>query len=444
VLDKLREDLESKKHLLDTYFGRPMIMVFEFRSAQSGQVGPVLHHRATHTFPIELSDTLCRQGPRGEEMSVGFIKLMDLLSMYRDMKQRFFERNIRASLSENEAVNRSISKALKSIIIDGSESPSAFAFNHNGVTIAAEKFERLDGQVKLTEPRLLNGAQTVTTFARFFEQNNDNPKLKERNEQLTSLRLLCKIITKATPEFITSVTINNNRQNPVEPWNLHANDLIQLELQDKFRDELGIFYERQENAFQNLSDEDLDEAGITSYKAVELLRLAHTFVVSDGEIDKMSRMREVFESDKAYEGVFHSGRLKVDGRKIFLCYKIQFRLRKLVKEILDKGERKYWYMNKARNLLWALLCQGILNDPGLEEYADSFGKGLSIETDYSDWLAGLASKRCRFMISEVVAEPSYTQMIKEERYNFLRTNAVYKRCMEVAYSKWKWVEKRLK
>ena len=30
---------------------------------------------------------------------------------------------------------------------------------------------------------------------------------------------------------MTRVTINNNRQNPVEPWNLHANDDIQLELQ---------------------------------------------------------------------------------------------------------------------------------------------------------------------------------------------------------------------
>ncbi len=79
-------------------------------------------------------------------------------------------------------------------------------------------------------------------------------------------------------EFITTVTINNNRQNPVEPWSLHANDMIQLELQDKFRDELGIFYQRQERAFENLTDEDLEDQGIREYKAIELPRLARLFL----------------------------------------------------------------------------------------------------------------------------------------------------------------------
>ena len=96
------------------------------------------------------------------------------------------------------------------------------------------------------------------------------------------------------PDFVTTVTINNNRQNPVDPWNLHANDMIQLEIQDKFRDDLGVFYERQERAFANLSDEELEEQGITQYKAIELTRLARTLLASDGDIDKLTHFREVF------------------------------------------------------------------------------------------------------------------------------------------------------
>jgi hypothetical protein len=86
--------------------------------------------------------------------------------------------------------------------------------------------------------------------------------------RLEGIRVICRIITDAAPEFVTTVTINNNRQNPVEPWNLHANDMIQLELQDKFRDELGIYYERREKAFVNLSAEDLEDQGIREYKAI--------------------------------------------------------------------------------------------------------------------------------------------------------------------------------
>ena len=87
--------------------------------------------------------------------------------------------------------------------------------------------------------------------------------MSEATAAMEDIRVMCRIITNASPEFVTTVTINNNRQNPVEPWNLHANDLIQLELQDKFRDDLGIYYERQEEAFANLSYEEMEEQGIT-------------------------------------------------------------------------------------------------------------------------------------------------------------------------------------
>ena len=141
------------------------------------------------------------------------------------MKSRFFDRNIRYGLGESEAVNRAITRALKTIIIDGKEDPSEFAFNHNGITLYAERVEQVgNGTCRLTAPRLLNGAQTVTTVASFRKINKDNPKLAEGQEAYEAIRVLCKVITDADQEFVTRVTINNNRQNPVEPWNLHAND----------------------------------------------------------------------------------------------------------------------------------------------------------------------------------------------------------------------------
>jgi hypothetical protein len=312
------------------------------------------------------------------------------------------------------------------------------------VTLFAEALARLDGQFKITEPRLLNGAQTVTTFARFLKANEGNKLLVERRSELERIHVMCRIITQAPPEFVTMVTINNNRQNPVEPWNLHANDMIQLEIQDKFRDELGIYYERQDRAFENLSDEELEEQGITEYKAIKLTGLARTFLVSDGEVDKLTRFREVFEDDRVYNQVFNANRLKADARKIVLCYKVQFRLRRLVNDIVDKGANKYAYVQRARNLLWALLCQAILNDSRLEDRAEEFGRGLSLEAQYTDWLSGLATTRCRFILSDLVADKAYAPKAAEGNFSFMRTNAAYRRSMEIAYKRWKWVEKRLR
>jgi hypothetical protein len=445
VLDKLLEDLENKKYLIDQRFvGRQVTMVIEFRSARTKKVGATTHLRTTHTYPVRLDETITRRGPSGENMTIGFIRLLDLHLMYKDMGQRFFERNIRAALPAYEAVNRSIEQSIKRIVLDGKDDPRIFAFNHNGVTLFAEALHSSDGQFKVTEPRLLNGAQTVTMFAKFMKENEGNTRLAERQDTLGDIHVMCRIITDASPEFVTTVTINNNRQNPVDPWTLHANDLIQLEIQDKFRDDLGIYYERQERAFENLSDEELEEQGITQSRAVELTRLARTFLASDGDIDKLTRFREVFEEDRMYNQVFNQSRLRADSRKIVLCYKVQFRLRRLMNDIVEKGVNKYAYVQRARNLLWALLCQAILNDAKIEERAEDFGRSLGIEAQYTDWLSSLATTRCRFILSDLVADKTYASKAAEGNFAFMRTNAAYKRSMEIAYNRWNWVQKRLK
>ena len=444
VLDKLREDLEDKKHLVDQFFGdREVMLVVEFRSS-SGRVGSLRTPRQTTTFTVPFTDVVAVNGPEGQKMFVGLIRIVDLHSMHQQLGSRFFDSNIRYGLGESEAVNRAISKALKQIVIDKSDTPAVFAFNHNGITLFAEKVENLDGNYHLTAPRLLNGAQTVTTVAGFLEKNKENPKLSGNKAVFDSIRVLCKVITEADQKFVTRVTINNNRQNPIEPWNLHANDLIQLELQDKFRSDLGIYYERQKNAFDQLSLEDLDEYGIKEEtKAIQMLKLTQTFLLTDGLISRISNMRLVFEDDRVYDQVFRPGRLKADSRSILLCYKVQFRLRKLSNEIEQKGQNKYWFISRSRYLLWALICQGLLNHQELEELADRHGTGMAIPADYSELLSWLATARVRLLLSEIMQDRDYESKVKDGNLSFLRTDRAFDRCMEFAHKRWHWVHKKL-
>jgi len=106
--------------------------------------------------------------------------------------------------------------------------------------------------------------------------------------------------------------------------------------------------------------------------------------------------------------------------------------------------KAYAFMNPARNLLWALLCQGILNDDELEWYSKEYGQSLVVEANYAEWLTGLAASRARLVIGEVIKLEPYVANMKEENYRFLRTQAVFKKCMEVAYNRWGWLHKRLK
>ena len=205
--------------------------------------------------------------------------------MYEEMRQRLFDRNIRSGLAGDESPNRAIIRSLKEIVLDEKTDPSVFFFNHNGVTMFAQKLQQEDGACRITEPRVLNGAQTISLLTP-SEKVRRSSKAKNQSHRLERVEVPCRILTKANDEFVISVTVNNNRQNPVKPWALRANDMIQLQLADKLQQDLKIYYERQQNAFHNLSDEDLDRMEIEQQKAIELRRLASTFLIADGEVDK--------------------------------------------------------------------------------------------------------------------------------------------------------------
>lgn len=442
VLKKLQEDLEGQKENIESFFGRKINLVIDYRSSR-GHVGGISPVTKTHRYTIDLEDPVEKKGPDGQLLHVASVKLYQLNHMFEEMGQRFLDRNIRSGLTGDEAPNRAITRALKEIVIDEKLDPAVFLFNHNGVTLFAQRLQSNDGTFEITEPRILNGAQTVTTFNRFLKKYADHPQLARNRGRLEAIEVPCRILTHASEEFVVSVTVNNNRQNPVKPWSLRANDFIQLELADKFQVELKVYYERQQNAFHNLSDEELERMEIEQQKAIELRRLAVTFLISDGEIDRASRLPDVFEDDKSYSQVFNRSRLRADGGDILLCYKIQFRLQRLIKEILDRGYQKYAFAQRARNLIWALLYQGMRHDKSYPQLRDTFGLMLPIEAGFSQWLQGIASTRVRVLLSDLAESPTYKQKLEEGRFDFLRTKAVFDFCMERAYKRWRWTILRL-
>lgn len=171
------------------------------------------------------------------------------------------------------------------------------------------------------------------------------------------------IVDDPFSDFVTNVTICNNRQNPVESWNLRANDRIQCDLHDKFREQVRIYYSRQENAIRNLSPEDLDEMGIQDTKDICIRPLAQTFLAVQGEIGRMSHLPEVFENQKWYEETFRDSYLNADARKIVLAYKVHLVLKSPLQRLEEVAAQKMVYaVSKSRNLVWALLIQGVLND----------------------------------------------------------------------------------
>lgn len=100
-------------------------------------------------------------------------------------------------------------------------------------------------------------------------------------------------------------------------------------------------------------------------------------------------------------------------------------------------------ISRARNLVWALIIQGLLNDPKLPEHLERFGYTLAKETDFRELLKNIASGRVLPILRDVLADEGYQQQIGEEKYSFLRTKEIFKRCMDVAYEKYVWTKRSL-
>ena len=150
VLDRLREDLENKKYMVDQFFeDRKVGFVVEFRSS-SGRVGVVRNPRLRTNFNVRLTDLVVMDGPDGQKMHIGFIRLSDLHQMHKSLGPRFFDNNIRYGLGESQAVNRAILSALKQIILDQSEVPSVVRIQF--ITVSP------------CSPRKLNQSTTVISY----------------------------------------------------------------------------------------------------------------------------------------------------------------------------------------------------------------------------------------------------------------------------------------
>ena len=217
--------------------------------------------------------------------------------------------------------------------------------------------------------------------------------------------------------------------------------MLQFQFEDKFRSESEIFYERQEKAFENLTDEDLEELGISqANKQISIKQLAQTFLALQGEIDNISRLSDVFEDEKLYYKTFKKEYLEADSRRILLAYKIQFRLTPIIDKIKEQGKRKYEFVKHAKNLIWALLIQALLHDDNIDNLLNDYGHSLTrgIEVNFKEYLKETASRKIRPILSKLIENNNYMKSIEEEKYTFLRTKVVYQEAMDIARKKYRW------
>jgi hypothetical protein len=165
-----------------------------------------------------------------------------------------FDKNVRMSLMYNkEARERLVSPMESSFeqITHGKVSPAIFPFYHLGVTISASSSASEDEDVLgLEAPSIINGCQTIAIaneYLRSLEQKKDELGIKQFKE----IKVIAKVVVGTTNDELKEITNSNNRQNPIENWQLFCNDPIHIEIEAVLK-EIGVFYERQKGKFDSV------------------------------------------------------------------------------------------------------------------------------------------------------------------------------------------------
>ena len=480
VLGFLREGVEDKKDLVDSYFKNRSRLTSQGATGDDERHIPELilqyvsneiafghstYSRQAAEYTVKINGQSQKIAGGENELTLVFLSLWQLYQMYTEMGERFFEKNIRSGLDDGNMTNHQIKSSLKKVI-ENEELPENFTLYHNGIAMTAQTLEEsLNGvaSIRMVEPRILNGVQTVKILKQFIESTSrakKNTKKKKNKgstddnihsnpdnqnnggiydsleQQLGKTMVVARIIRSPDDEFLKRVTINNNRQNPIMPWNLRANDLVQIQLEELFG-KMQIYYERRQNAYNSLTDQDLESIGIEK-GVIEIRKFAQTILAMQGHIDRISEMKEVFENESWYKDTFKQRYLQVDPRKFVLLYKIQYRLPSVIREIRNIGSERYSYASKAKNLLWCLSIQGIMNDAKFARYLEIYGTSVTIEAGLTQILRRLASTQLRLILRDTLEKRNYRQNIEAGKLSFLNTKSALEDCMKIATAKFGW------
>ena len=170
-------------------------------------------------------------------------------------------------------------------------------------------------------------------------------------------------------------------------------------------------------------------------------RLAETFAVTDGKLEHAKNMNELFDSDQQYAETFHEGRLTEELGRVVLCYKCRTYCHNTLARELASG--KTAFVDRAKPLLWALVCQGLLNQKDTPDLVDEFGGDLCMPGEFRERLYKIAVKQVKPTLLWLVQQREFAEAYKEERYDFLRGDKAFKHSMSHALQAYGWRQTRL-
>lgn len=260
------------------------------------------------TYPISKIPDARVDLRRTAHLDLAYISLYSLVELYRQRGNVLFDKNVRLSLiGTKEARERLVNPMENTLdmITSGTLSPSIFPFYHIGVTLSASSVADEDTNLlNLEAPSIINGCQTIS-IANEYLKKLEKQQNAEAVELFKQIKVVAKVVVGTSNEELKEITNSNNRQNPIENWQLFSNEPIHIEIEAALKD-AGVFYERQKGKFDSVM-KNADHAQhyfATNSTYVKVVDLGQMVSLSKQNLQWAAKPSEVFLNKDNHDSIF--------------------------------------------------------------------------------------------------------------------------------------------
>jgi hypothetical protein len=264
--------------------------------------------KETKTYSVERIRHTTIELRKNAHLNLAYLSLFSLVQLYRQRGDVLFDKNVRMSLINNkEAKDRLVNPMDDTLdaIVKGRLSPNIFPFYHIGVTIAASASSIEDDTlITLEAPSIINGCQTIV-IANEFLRRLERQKAIEATELFKQIKVIAKVVVGTTNDELKEITNSNNRQNPIENWQLFSNEPVHIEIETALKD-AGVFYERQRGKFDSVM-KNADNAKhyfATNGTYIRVVDLAQIVALARQNLQWAAKPSDVFINKEAHDKCF--------------------------------------------------------------------------------------------------------------------------------------------
>lgn len=215
------------------------------------------YRAATSSVEVEIEfprNVVMPSNDHVEEAYIGYIDAKNLLKLYTHkdgegnvigINRAVFFDNIR-DYDAKSKINVSIKEGVR--LSGGAE----FVFRNNGITVVSKNIDRTGDKFRLEDFQIVNGCQTSNViFDLVYGETKSNQQGK--NDLIKDIQVPFRLIGSKDDEFVSSIILGTNRQNPVRDDQFWALRPFMKSFEEYCRNldpEEIIHFERRDNQYR--------------------------------------------------------------------------------------------------------------------------------------------------------------------------------------------------